>query len=993
MADVTDDEIGNLSITMKEAYIGDQVHMKCPMGKYIQPLTVTNNKNVVMQGIKVATEKDNEVGQEGTGKNIPFKAGEGVFGNPCAKCGGQCAIPIGTKVKWQNVNPKVSIGDAKTLNGKSYFMCPIYPDVKIELVEHNQNNFDFSEENKAISEEEEKTPSPLELFNMLKDLAFDPKKRKAMVDRLRNQLNNELKYANEIAGHLANNTGEGFKDIDAFLQNPNIDTMKEAFNSGSKMMESLGISQGLINSFAEESQKKMSKLMDEGVPKEKILDEIISLGDKTVDNYVDGVLSPTNGKNVSPEAKKWYKDSLKQVLLGAGTKENTLFGSALEIGAGMIPPLGVAMDVRDTLISGLKGDFWGTFYSFLGLIPVIGDLVKKSPALMKMINKLSTRASDLLKIAGDKSQLVAKMTDVGKSAIKNVKAFKRLIGEAQERLEKAIAKLNPKSMIVAKLDEVGMKLKKKLCEMEIIPGCFVAGTLIKMKGGGYKRIEDIEIGDYVLSYNEDEQTEEYQKVYKTFKNTVSTTLEIKFKNGISVETTLNHLFYLKDTGYVEAWKLEKNNKIFSINKYEEIEEIYEKEYFVKDIYNFSVERNNNYYISELDLLVHNKGETCADQLKKIRGAIDDAVTNDADILKGKRKGLKEDKYEELMSACFTEGTKVFSRDNLKIDEIEKGDFVYSYNFEKEKIEEKEVLTIFKSKVNKIIKLTLKNTKTNLTEDIETTPEHLFYTNGNYRLAKYLKVGDELKSFNNEIVEIVNIETKKSEKEIFVYNIEVKDNHNYFVGENRILVHNEKRRYKYDDVNDEFIVTNSKGEKIETQKKLPKELENSPKQSRDTETHLKNGGEIVIDDEGMWKMGLPSTNKLTGKYERLNGGYYVVEFPEGLGSFKNHSIARFDCDRSLLTGENEKDFTVFWEGVSDKNSINFKNSEATKNYVRKQEELTLHHEGDGFEVVDRTLHKYFRHTGEAAVLRTETKIGRRITMKEFWEHQKNIKKLF
>lgn len=178
MADVTDDEISNLSITMKEAYVGDQVHMKCPMGKYIQPLTVTNNKNVVMQGIKVATEKDNEVGQEGTGKNIPFKAGEGVFGNPCAKCGGQCAIPIGTKVKWQNVNPKVSIGDAKTLNGKSYFMCPIYPDVKIELVEHNQNNFDFSEENKAISEEEEKTPSPLELFNMLKDLAFDPKKEK-----------------------------------------------------------------------------------------------------------------------------------------------------------------------------------------------------------------------------------------------------------------------------------------------------------------------------------------------------------------------------------------------------------------------------------------------------------------------------------------------------------------------------------------------------------------------------------------------------------------------------------------------------------------------------------------------------------------------------------------------------------------------------------------------------------------------------------------------
>ena len=562
-------------------------------------------------------------------------------------------------------------------------------------------------------------------------------------------------------------------------------------------------------------------------------------------------------------------------------------------------------------------------------------------------------------------------------------------------------------MIIAKLDEVGMKLKKKLCEMEIIPGCFVAGTLIKMKGGGYKRIEDIEIGDYVLSYNEDEQMEEYQKVYKTFKNTVSTTLEIKFKNGISVETTLNHLFYLKDTGYVEAWKLEKNNKIFSINKYEEIEEIYEKEYFVKDIYNFSVERNNNYYISELDLLVHNKGETCADQLKKIRGAIDDAVANDADILKGKRKGLKKDKYEELMSACFTKGTEVFSKDNLKINEIEKGDFVYSYNFEKEKIEEKEVLTIFKSKVNKIIKLTLKNTKTNLTEDIETTPEHLFYTNGNYRLAKYLKVGDELKSFNNEIVEIVNIETKKLEKEIFVYNIEVKDNHNYFVGENKILVHNEKTRYKMKeriakDKKGNIIYENGKP-KIEKNKydyiKIdkdgnvtisqikPEELNRNPRKARNVEEHLKKGGEIAIDNNGTWKMGLPGTQKLTGKYRRLNKGRYVVEFPEGLGSFKNHSIARFDCDRKLLMG-NEKDFSIFWNDVSNKNNINFKNSATTKKYVRTQQKLTLHHEGNGFEVVDRTLHQYFTHTGEAAVLRAERNLGRRvINMNEFWNYQK------
>ena len=475
------------------------------------------------------------------------------------------------------------------------------------------------------------------------------------------------------------------------------------------------------------------------------------------------------------------------------------------------------------------------------------------------------------------------------------------------------------------------------------------------------------------------------------------TLEIKFKNGISVETTLNHLFYLKDTGYVEAWKLEKNNKIFSINKYEEIEEIYEKEYFVKDIYNFSVERNNNYYISELDLLVHNKGESCADQLKKLDNV--NIYDVDVDLATSKmdefRKGITENKYNELMDECFTEGTEVFSKDNLKINEIEKGDFVYSYNFEKEKIEEKEVLTIFKSRVDRIIKLTLKNIETNLIEDIETTLEHLFYTNGNYKLAKYLKIGDELKSFNNETVEITNVETKKLEKEIFVYNIEVKDNHNYFVGGNKILVHNKKTRYKYDDKTGKYETIDVDGNKV-YQDSIPDRLsKGKPKQARNVETHLKNGGEIAINENGKWSMGLPKVGegKLSDKYASLRDGYYVVDYPDGMGSFKNHSMDRFDCDRNQLIGDTYKDFDVFDKKIAELYPEKFPKSEDVKSF-RSIYELTLHHEGNGFEVVDSTLHSYFKHTGEAAVLRYEvdvkeiTGIRPIISDSEYWYLKNN-----
>ena len=74
--------------------------------------------------------------------------------------------------------------------------------------------------------------------------------------------------------------------------------------------------------------------------------------------------------------------------------------------------------------------------------------------------------------------------------------------------------------------------------------------------------------------------------------------------------------------------------------------------------------------------------------------MDWAIKNKNDIYKGTKKSLRKEEYEEIMNACFIDGTKVFSKDNLKIDEIEKGDFVYSYNFKKERKEEKEVLTIF-----------------------------------------------------------------------------------------------------------------------------------------------------------------------------------------------------------------------------------------------------------------------------------------------------------
>ena len=50
------------------------------------------------------------------------------------------------------------------------------------------------------------------------------------------------------------------------------------------------------------------------------------------------------------------------------------------------------------------------------------------------------------------------------------------------------------------------------------PKCFKAGTLI-LTEDGYKKIEDVEIGDKVLSFNEDTGNSDYKEVVRLFRNT------------------------------------------------------------------------------------------------------------------------------------------------------------------------------------------------------------------------------------------------------------------------------------------------------------------------------------------------------------------------------------------------------------------------------------------------------------------------------------------
>ncbi|EPG73839.1 intein C-terminal splicing domain protein [Leptospira fainei serovar Hurstbridge str. BUT 6] len=89
--------------------------------------------------------------------------------------------------------------------------------------------------------------------------------------------------------------------------------------------------------------------------------------------------------------------------------------------------------------------------------------------------------------------------------------------------------------------------------------CFVAGTLVRTQTG-FKAIEQIRVGDYVLSHNENTGKLSYEKVTETFIHDVPLIHKITYANGTTVETTWNHPFYVKGQGWTQVKDLSPSNR-------------------------------------------------------------------------------------------------------------------------------------------------------------------------------------------------------------------------------------------------------------------------------------------------------------------------------------------------------------------------------------------------------------------------------------------------
>ena len=140
--------------------------------------------------------------------------------------------------------------------------------------------------------------------------------------------------------------------------------------------------------------------------------------------------------------------------------------------------------------------------------------------------------------------------------------------------------------------------------------CFVAGTKVKTENG-FKNIEDVKVGEKVYSYNLETNELELKKVLGTITSTTKDTYTLTIGNK-KVEMSPKHQIYIVDKGWTRAYDVKKGDKMLSSNK--EVIEIKDIKYKVYDApiktYNLTIEGNSNYFVTDIQVLVHNASATC-----------------------------------------------------------------------------------------------------------------------------------------------------------------------------------------------------------------------------------------------------------------------------------------------------------------------------------------------------------------------------------------------
>ncbi|WP_240416814.1 polymorphic toxin-type HINT domain-containing protein [Paenibacillus periandrae] len=133
--------------------------------------------------------------------------------------------------------------------------------------------------------------------------------------------------------------------------------------------------------------------------------------------------------------------------------------------------------------------------------------------------------------------------------------------------------------------------------------CFTAGTLVKTEKGE-KPIEEIQVGDLVLSKNEVTGEVAYKEVTATFNHETDEIYKIHVGDQ-TIEATFNHPFWVDGKGWTFVKDLKVGDLLVQSNGEKLIIDSIELERRKVTVYNMTVDKFHTYFVGDLGIWVHN----------------------------------------------------------------------------------------------------------------------------------------------------------------------------------------------------------------------------------------------------------------------------------------------------------------------------------------------------------------------------------------------------
>ncbi|NEN87036.1 polymorphic toxin-type HINT domain-containing protein [Paenibacillus elgii] len=168
--------------------------------------------------------------------------------------------------------------------------------------------------------------------------------------------------------------------------------------------------------------------------------------------------------------------------------------------------------------------------------------------------------------------------------------------------------------------------------------CFAPGTKV-VTDEGEKNIEDIQVGDKVLSKNEETGEVSYKEVTVTFNHEMDEIYKI-YVGDQAIKSTFNHPFYVKDKGWTFVKDLKVGDLLVQSDgntlKIDSIELLHEQ----VTVYNLTVDEFHTYFVSDLEIWVHNS-DCIPWSSKSVQGRATELIKGANEVTVGSRSEAEE----------------------------------------------------------------------------------------------------------------------------------------------------------------------------------------------------------------------------------------------------------------------------------------------------------------------------------------------------------------